>query len=198
MSNGRQGQTYALLDSRNTVLAKGILENPPDAPNWQVRVLDHKISAVMEHEEIRLVPIDGDGAALLGRIIRNRNDSVLLQKLKTLGSDMRQDLRVPTHFKTFIYPLTGQWQGRRRVEANDLSCGGAAFFCAQPLEDGERLELVVPITSEPLIVQCQVLRRRPSDREGQALYATKFVDLCNDEEMIVREAVFSVQVEETD
>lgn len=198
MNDGKQGKTYALLDSRNTVLAKGILENAPDAPTLQVRVLDHKISMVMEHEEIQLVPIDGGGAALLGRIIRNRNDAVLIQKLQSLGSDLRQDLRVPTHFRSFIYPISGSWQGRRPVEANDLSCGGAAFFCAQQLEEGERLELVVPITSEPLIVQCQVLRRRPSDREGQALYAAKFVDLCNDEEMIVREAVFSVQVEKTD
>lgn len=194
MSSGKQGKLYALLDSRNAVLAQGRLENPPDAPDWQVRVPEDKISAVMEHEEIQLVPIDGDGDALLGRVRRNRNDLIVLQKLQSLGSEMRQNLRMPTHFQSFIYPVSGGWKGRRQAEANDLSCGGVAFFCAQQLEDGEVVELVVPITSEPLILKCQVLRRRPSDREDEVLYAAKFVEMCDDEEMIVREAVFSVQV----
>ena len=194
MSSGKQGKLYALLDSRNAVLTQGRLENPPDAPDWQVRVPEDKISAVMEHEEIQLVPIDGDGDALLGRVRRNRNDLIVLQKLHSLGSEMRQNLRMPTHFQSFIYPVSGGWKGRRQAEANDLSCGGVAFFCAQQLEDGEVVELVVPITSEPLILKCQVLRRRPSDREDEVLYAAKFVEMCDDEEMIVREAVFSVQV----
>ncbi|MCI8932968.1 MAG: PilZ domain-containing protein [Clostridiaceae bacterium] len=194
MNSGKQGKLYALLDSRNAVLAQGRLENPPDAPDWQVRVPEDKISAVMEHEEIQLVPIDGDGDALLGRVRRNRNDLIVLQKLQSLGSEMRQNLRMPTHFQSFIYPVSGGWKGRRQAEANDLSCGGVAFFCAQQLEDGEVVELVVPITSEPLILKCQVLRRRPSDRENEVLYAAKFVEMCDDEEMIVREAVFSVQV----
>lgn len=194
MNSGKQGKLYALLDSRNAVLTQGRLENPPDAPDWQVRVPEDKISAVMEHEEIQLVPIDGDGDALLGRVRRNRNDLIVLQKLQSLGSEMRQNLRMPTHFQSFIYPVSGGWKGRRQAEANDLSCGGVAFFCAQQLEDGEVVELVVPITSEPLILKCQVLRRRPSDREDEVLYAAKFVEMCDDEEMIVREAVFSVQV----
>lgn len=194
MSSGKQGKLYALLDSRNAVLTQGRLENPPDAPDWQVRVPEDKISAVMEHEEIQLVPIDGDGDALLGRVRRNRNDLIVLQKLQSLGSEMRQNLRMPTHFQSFIYPVSGGWKGRRQAEANDLSCGGVAFFCAQQLEDGEVVELVVPITSEPLILKCQVLRRRPSDREDEVLYAAKFVEMCDDDEMIVREAVFSVQV----
>ena len=194
MSSGKQGKLYALLDSRNAVLTQGRLENPPDAPDWQVRVPEDKISAVMEHEDFQLVPIDGDGDALLGRVRRNRNDLIVLQKLQSLGSEMRQNLRMPTHFQSFIYPVSGGWKGRRQAEANDLSCGGVAFFCAQQLEDGEVVELVVPITSEPLILKCQVLRRRPSDREDEVLYAAKFVEMCDDEEMIVREAVFSVQV----
>ena len=194
MNSGKQGKLYALLDSRNAVLTQGRLENPPDAPDWQVRVPEDKISAVMEHEEIQLVPIDGDGDALLGRVRRNRNDLIVLQKLQSLGSEMRQNLRMPTHFQSFIYPVSGGWKGRRQAEANDLSCGGVAFFCAPQLEDGEVVELVVPSTSEPLILKCQVLRRRPSDRKDEVLYAAKFVEMCDDEEMIVREAVFSVQV----
>lgn len=127
MTQELQSNAYLLLDSRNAPLARGLLESPPESPTWQVRVLDDKISAVMEHEEIQLVSMASSGTALLGRILRSRNDFVVLEKLQRLDSDMRQNLRMPTHFHSFLYPLTGSWRGRREIEANDLSCGGLAF-----------------------------------------------------------------------
>ncbi len=191
---GKENNTYFLLDSRNTPLAKGELIGVSKTQTLQFRILDDKIDEVMKHEQIRLVPLASGGEVLLGRIVRSRNDIVVLEKLKNLDSDMRQNLRMPTDFKSFIYPLTGQWKGRRKVQSNDLSCSGVAFFCADELEVGEEFEFVVPITSQPLILRSRILRKRPSAREDAALYAAQFVDLCNDEEMVVREAVFSVQV----
>ena len=35
MSNGRQGKTYALLDSRNAVLTQGRLEKTRRLPTWR-------------------------------------------------------------------------------------------------------------------------------------------------------------------
>lgn len=189
-----QDNLYLLLDSRNTPLARGVLENQLDAPCLQVRVLDNKISTVMEHEEVHLISMADSGAVLLGRIIRHRNDSVVLEKLQTLGSELRQNLRMPVHFRSFIYPLTGRWHGRREIESNDLSCTGISFYCGEELEDGEWVEVVIPVTEEPLILRCEVLRRRPCSR-ADALYATKFVELCNDEEMLMREAVFNIQLQ---
>ena len=134
MTQEIQKNSYLLLDSRNAPLARGELLTNPDAPTLQVRVLDHKISDVMNHEEIQLVPMGVNGAALLGRIVRSRNDNIVLEKLQSLDNDMRQNLRIPTDFRSFIYPITGRWRGRRSIEAKDLSCGGLAFFCADPLD----------------------------------------------------------------
>jgi len=189
-----QKNLYLMLDSRNTPLARGLLQSRTDAPVWQVQVLDDKVSVVMEHEEVQLLPLADVGAALLGRIVRSRNDSIVVEKLQTLDSELRQNLRMPTHFRSFIYPITGRWKGRWAVEGNDLSCGGVSFYCRKELADRERVEIVVPITSEPLLLRCEVLRRRPCDRE-EHLYATKFVHMCHDEEMLVREAVFNVQLQ---
>ena len=189
-----QNNSYFLLDSRGAPLARALLLSPQENPQWQVRVLDGKIEQVMEHEEIQMVPMGASGSALLGRIIRNRNDNIILEPLQALDSDMRQNLRMPTHFKSFIYPITGSWRGRREIEANDLSCGGIAFFCALPLEVEEQVEVVVPITSQPLLLRCRVLRQRPSARENEVLYAAKVVDMCGDEEMMVRESVFNIQL----
>ena len=54
--------------------------------------------------------------------------------------------------------------------------------------------MVVPVTSQPLVVRGEILRQRPTEREGVTLYAAKFVNLCNDEEMLLREAVFNLQL----
>ena len=195
MKQELQSNAYLLLDSRNAPLARGLLESPPESATWQVRVLDDKISAVMEHEEIQMVSMASSGAALLGRILRSRNDFVVLEKLQKLDSDMRQNLRMPAHFRSFLYPVTGSWRGRREIRANDLSCGGLAFFCSGSLAERERVEVVIPITTEPVILRLEILRQRPTDQEDTVFYAGKFVDMCNDEEMLVREAVFNIQLQ---
>ena len=54
--------------------------------------------------------------------------------------------------------------------------------------------MVVPVTAQPLVLRCQVLGIRPSGRPSCVLYAAKFLDLCNDEETMLREAVFNLQL----
>lgn len=188
---------YFLLDSRGAPLAHGQLIGSPDAAMLQIRVSDSEIDQVLEHDEIQMISLSDGGAALLGRIVRSRNDMIFLEKLQNVSSDMRQNLRMPTRFRSLIYPRSGHWRGRREIRSKDLSCGGVAFFCTGALEVGEELEIVIPITSQPLILCCKILRARPLEREGEmAFYAAKFVEMCHDEEMIVREAVFSVQLQE--
>lgn len=190
--NQQSADIYLMMDSRGTPIARGRLDSSADAGSLLIQVLDDRRSAVMEHEQIQMAPLRGNGPTLLGRITSYQGDSIVLEKLQTLDSEMRQNLRMPTHFQSFLYPVTGAWRGRLEVEANDLSCGGIAFFCGRELGVGEQTEVVIPVTREPVVLRCEVLRRRPSDR-AEALYAAKFVDLCDDEEMLVREAVYILQ-----
>ena len=69
-----------------------------------------------------------------------------------------------------------------------------AFFTDHSLQVGEQVEVVVPVTAQPLVLRCQVLGIRPSGRPSCVLYAAKFLDLCNDEETMLREAVFNLQL----
>lgn len=188
----KSGGMYFLLDSNNQTVARGMLRGAEDDPVLQVEVLDDKISDVMRHEQIRLVSLKGNIPAVVTKVTSCRRKMVALEKLYT---DKRKNLRVPTQFHSFVYPIDGPWRGRREIRANDISCGGVAFFYEGELQDHEHLELVVPVTSQPLILQCQVLRRRPSDQEDTHLYALQFVDMCDDEESMVREAAFNIQLE---
>lgn len=190
-----QANQYLILDSRDEPVARGVLKNDPREETWQMVILDGKIAEVMEHEEIHLVPIADGLLPQRGRILRGRYDNIVVKRLQTAGGDKRQNLRMPTHFTSFLYPVDKSWQGRRHMRAKDLSCGGIAFFCRDAMEIGEWIEVVVPITSEPVLLRGEILRRRPDEQEGMVMYAAKFLDLCNDEEVLVREAVFNIQLD---
>lgn len=184
---------YLLLDSLDHPLAYGQLEDYPDAHYFRVRVLDGKIGEVLHHEEIQMVGVSEDAEALLGRILQRDGDHLLLERQRVLGETLRQNLRMPVSFQSFLYPVSGDWKGRCAVESVDLSCGGIAFSCNQELREGELAEVVIPITSSPLVVTCEILGCRLNS-QGAPLYRAKFVHLCHEEEMLIREAVFSVQL----
>ena len=44
------------------------------------------------------------------------------------------------------------------------------------------------------MVRTQILRVLPDETSDQPLYASKFVDLIQDEEALIRKAVFSIQI----
>ena len=68
-----------------------------------------------------------------------------------------------------------------------------AFYSDCRLENREIVELVLPVTDQPLVVKTQVIRTL--EEEGAPpLYAAKFVDLIQDEEALIRKAVFSIQI----
>lgn len=192
---GRQeARQYLLLDSLNAPLGKGEMESAPGESPIRMLVLGSDIDEVARHEIIVVMGVGSNEPPLQCKILRYRGDRVMLEKIATLDPELRRNLRVPIKFDTFIYPLTGRWRGRRAVQSIDLSCGGLAFYGDGGLEIGEQLELVIPVTEEPVILRCQVLREQEL-RNGKMLYAVKFVDMCEDEEVTVREAVFGIQLQ---
>ena len=123
---------------------------------------------------------------------------MLLEKIATLDPEVRRNLRVPVKFDTFLYALPdSSWTGRRSAQSIDLSCGGIAFYADCQLELHEQAEIVVTPTEEPVILRCEILRKQELQND-RFLYATKFVDMCEDEEVVVREAVFSLQLQSRD
>ncbi|MCI9510901.1 MAG: PilZ domain-containing protein [Oscillibacter sp.] len=194
MSERQEERLYLLLDSVNHPLARGRMEGPANGETLQMLVLDNDVEKVVCHEVIVLMSMSGNEPPLQCRIVRQRGDRVALEKIASLDPDLRRNLRVPIKFDTFIYPITGRWRGRRAVQSIDLSCGGVAFYGDGGLEIGEKLEMVIPVTEEPVVLRCQILRRQEL-RNDKMLYAIKFLEMCEDEEVTVREAVFSIQLE---
>lgn len=188
---------YLIMDTQNHALANGELASPPGETPIRLNILDNKVDDVTAHEVIVLLSSSSQEPPIQCRILRCRGDTVLAEKIATLDPEVRRNLRVPVKFDTFIYPLASSpWRGRRPVQSIDLSCGGIAFYSDFYLEVHDEVEIVVTPTDEPVILHCQILKRQ--DLQNRFMYATKFVDMCEDEEVLVREAVFSLQLQARD
>lgn len=184
---------YLVVDDQYAPLAKAVLESPAREDIWQMRLLDSKPEDMAQGTTVRLVNMGDGSPALLGRILQRQGDQIVVECVERLSEDQRQNLRMPVSFDSFIYPLSDTWRGRRAIRGYDLSCGGIAFYVQEPLEVRERLEVVIPLTHPPLVVRAQILRPLPT-HEPMRLYAAKFVELCEGEEKLIREAVFNVQL----
>ena len=189
---------YLILDSKGTPLANAVLESPPNSEVLQIRILGGKEEAVAAHREIQLIGMDDSTPNRVGVIIRQRDDKMVIQPTAALGPAARENLRILTDFESVMYPVTGRWKGQRTFKAKDLSCGGIAFWSGIPLEEREIVEMVLPVTDSPLVVKTQVFRRLEDDSTELPLYASKFVDLIQDEESLIRKAVFSIQIDSAD
>ena len=110
----------------------------------QLRIAHGDIKRVLGHEYISLVGTSEQFPAMEGRIVRCRDNLVSVESVRMLGEEVRRNLRMPVRFESFLYPVSGRWRGRMPVLSNDLSCGGAAFFCARKLEVDEVAEIVIP------------------------------------------------------
>ena len=193
-----QSMIYLLLDEGGAPLAQVRPQGPSatEGTLWQLVVMNDKIDDVLEHKEFKLLSIQDSSPSYEGTLVRHRNDIIQLEVRKTAaaGNDMRKNLRVPVEVHSFAYPVSGSWRGRRKVDTHDLSCGGIAFYTDTPLESREIVEIVLAVTDEPLVVRAQILRPLPTEPEETPLYAAKFVDLIQDEEAMIRRAVFSIQL----
>lgn len=184
---------YLILDSHGNAVARGTSEHDPVGNVWKLHIEDGNVQRVMSHACISLVGDSEAVPALEGKVLRWEGDTVFLEPIRPLGEAVRKNLRIPVRFVSYLYPVSGNWRGRVPIVSRDLSCGGVAFFCPRPLEIGETAQVVIPVTAQPLVLTLRILRIQ-STREGETFYAARFIDLLREEESMVREAVFNLQL----
>ena len=187
---------YLISDKEGEALGMGRLVTPPGAPEIRLEVMDNKIDEIEEYEELVLTGMGGSEPGMICRLLRCRGETAVLKKTGELPQDARRNLRVPLKYATFLYPLDSSWHGRAEARLLDLSCGGVAFFSRKSLEIGQRAEIVIPALEAPMVLQMIILRKKePEEGAEESFHAAKFIDLCEDEEVLVRESVFSIQLE---
>lgn len=191
-SESIEEERFVLADSENAPLAHGRLLGRPEGGRLDLRLSESGLD-LRDHEVVRLVGQGRGKPVMECRLLDQTGDRLRLERLSLLDPELREELRVPMNAESFVYPLSGTWKGRKKIRLVDLSFHGAAFYGAADLEIGEELELVLPVGKAPLLLHCRILRETPLSRE-RALYAAKFVDLCVDEENLISEALFGIEV----
>ena len=187
---------YLLLNDEDTPVARALLVTAPDAKELRVKILDGDIDEsgdVAEHKLVTLVGMVKTIPSLQGEVLEVSRDMLRLRPVES-KEDVRDVLRVDVAFETLLYPLDCKWTGRRKAEFIDLSCGGAAFFCDEPMRRGDAVEVVIPITPQPLVMCCRILRAWT--KEGRSCYAVRFFNMCHDEEKLLCETVFGIQLKQ--
>ncbi len=188
---------YLILDSREGPVAHGVSEDGPEKSSGVCGLTTGKLTRVMSHTNVSLVG-ESEAVSRLWKdgLSGGREIVISVEPVRPLGEEVRQNLRMPVRFVSYLYPVSGQWKGRVPIVSIDLSCGGLAFFCPRQLEVQEVAEVVIPVTAQPLVLRVKILRERPSP-EPIPLYAAEFVDMLREEENMVCEAVFSLQFRHT-
>lgn len=186
----QQNSICVLLDSNSRMVARGTFTVAAGGQEVSVRLLEGDAEALSVIGIVQAVPQDKNLAPLMTRVLRCRDGVVTLAPMREAGAAMRRNFRMPVAFDSFLYPRRG---GRATLRSVDLSCGGIAFRSRFPLTVGEEFEVVVPITADgPLVLQAQLLRVH-LEPDGN-FYACKFVNMIDDEETMLREAVFAIQI----
>ncbi len=185
---------YLIFDVDMNPLAQADLLNAPDSDVLHFNVLDDRAELVEEHGNICIMGSVNDKTVLLGRVLRSRGDRVVVKPGAKLRNDARKNVRVPTQFESYIYPVLGTWRGRGHIISKDLSSGGIAFYTDAHLFIGEIIEIVLPVTQLPLLVEAEILRTTPGTGRQPDFYAAKFIELVEDQDAAIRQAVYSIQL----
>ena len=186
---------YLISDKDHNPIAQAELTSAPETEPLHLNVLNGHAERVAEAIDVCLIAMYDEDLTFRGRVGYRYGDCVVIQPLERLDASARRNLRVPTPFESYLYPVTGSWRGQRGFICKDLSCGGIAFQTSQPLDVGEIIQVVIAPMPQPLLVQAQILRPLPSKPGDEPTYASKFVDLCDDEDAMLRKTVFSLQLE---
>ena len=187
----KQQDYYFLMDKNSNYLARGALQDNPDDGDILFKVLDGNIENILRVGIVQVVPTDKTKSVTMGKAVSRRGNVVTIEHMREMGMAVRKNFRMPVDFESFIYPDSG---GRYIIKAIDLSSGGIAFYTVASLPAGSNMEVVIPITAEaPVIVRCTILRVMPFAPPIQK-YACQFVDMIPDEESMIQEAVFNIQL----
>ena len=185
---------YLILDKDGVALAQAVLESPRITEIVQLRLTKEMELDFVQLGEIQCIGLDNSTASLRGTVTMQRGERLVVRPTATLGEEARENLRIQTDFESVMYPITGCWKGQKAIRGHDLSCGGVAFHTQQPLKAGETVQIVLPVTDSPLLLNTRILRELNTN-DPWPLYAARFINLCLDEEFAIRKAVFSIQVE---
>ncbi len=178
---------YKVSDSKGKQLGFGISDDPPESPVWKLITTPKEMDEIKKHNFVLLQPTWDKTPAVEGRILEISGSIVSIK-----GVQVRENLRMPVEFETFIYSISDDWEGRVPITGLDVSCGGIAFTCERDFEVNDVMQVALPITSRPLLLNLRIIRVK-TEKNKPVIYAAKFLNTIREEETMIRESVYILQ-----
>lgn len=185
---------YVLLTENNVVLAEAVLVFS-NGKNMVFRVSSAKsMSRLSGYNCLRYHKMESYAETFEGQVYDLKMDKIYLQEIKNISATMRSELKVKVKYDSIIRSVEDSSVINQSIHAKDISCGGMCFTCSQDLSTSIVYETIVPITSDPVIVGFEIIRKSQDEDTGEFIYGCRFRGMNNREEIMLRQAVYKLQM----
>ncbi len=185
------------MDEDHSSLTRAMLRTPPTATVLEFEIPEKDVPLLEGLVNLQFVGFDEHSPSFEGRVARRRGNRMAVEKGKDLGEAPLENLRVPFDHETYVYPVSGQWQGRLTIQTTDLSCGGLSFLSPRGFMANEVIQVALHIREGALLVEGKIVSQE-LDGLGKMKCVAKFMSGVEDVEQMVRREVLYLQLKQRD
>ncbi len=152
------------------------------------------LTKISRMEKIRFHKVEEYAEIFEAKVFQIKEGKLFVENLKNITAELRSDLKMKVSYKSTVRSLEGLSRINVDVQARDISCGGFCFETEKDLMTTELYETVIPITKEPIVLKFRIIRKIFDKGKNVYVYGCCFVDLKINEERILRQAIFRLQM----
>lgn len=187
-----QPNLWMLFDPAYTLVDQAILESKRGDCVAVLNPMGENKKEAMQMHIVLFSLAEDPSIVYRGEVVSRRNGRLYLDNVTRMQPETGHYLRVRMEFHSKLLCMRGGRLFRAPIVSFDLSAGGISFFSPTELEIGEECEVVIPVTSVMLVMKMRILRAEVAS-SNKWKYAGRFLDLSNEEESMIRQAIFSEQ-----
>ena len=190
---------YVLMTEKNRVISEAYLVFSND-DGLVFRLLSKEmVGRIAEMKRIRYQKQETYAETFEADIYDMKLDKIYVDNIENVSATLRSELKIKAKFNTTISSVDDVENQEDevynlQVSAKDISCGGFCFVCERALDTSILYETIIPLWEEPMIVNFRILRKVEMPETEQYSYGCKFENLNHQEERILREAIFRLQM----
>lgn len=194
---------YFIMNESDERLAEAeLISFGPDNMMMEVNSID-QMKLLKGRSVVHLSEQKKYAEILEGQVESIGDNQISIVNLKNLSAIMRQDLKVCVCFDEWIRPILPEDMEESEapvqvesveIMAKDISCSGIGFYVTGEFNKNFNYELILPILSEPMIVELKIVRVEFDEEMGRYLCGARFMNLRYEEERILRRTIMRMQV----
>lgn len=183
---------WMLFDPAYTLVDQAVLESKRGDCVAVLHPVGENIKEAMQMHIVLFSWAEDPSLIYRGEVVSRRAGRLYLENVTRMEPETGHHLRVRMEFHSKLLRMQEGRMTRSPIVSFDLSAGGIAFFSPAELEIGEECEIVIPVTSVMMVVRMRILRAEVVTGQKWK-YSACFLDLSNEEETMIRQAIFSEQ-----